>query len=268
MTSYSQITPTSLGTGVARTSIGTNNKPSESQNLIEFTPWYAETGAFTAIQSILLQAEITSVSVKDILPKRVTPPAIMSGLGATFATLTPILQSFECNTPLQSGSNDIIECFGTAQVANTVAPTMGCELHYSNSPPSLKQMYWEKPTNETAAGTAATTVQGQTITINGGTMIQVLGGEFASATVTASQHYSGILQFNSSNFENSQSLDIAVQPKSVGLSTLASALNVKSSMRFNVGMGMKPTTTIDTALVVTQALTGGGNFIHFVGYQK
>ncbi len=268
MTSYSQITPTSIGTGVARTSLGTNNKPSESQNLIEFTPWYAETGAFTAIQSLLLQTEITSVSVKDILPKRVINPAIMSGLGATFATLTPILQAFECNTPLQSGSNDIIEAFGTAQVANTVAPTMGVELHYSDSPPAKKQMFYEKPNNETAVGTAATTVTGNSMTINGGQMIQVLGGEMASATVTASQHYSGILQFNSSNFENSQALDIAIQPKSVGLSTLASALNVKSSMRFNVGMGMKPTTTINTALVVTQALTGGGNFIGFVGYTK
>ena len=268
MTSYSQIGPTSIGTGVARTDLGNNNKPSETQNLIEFTPWQAESGAFTANQSVLTQTEISSVSVKDILPKRVVNPAIMSGLGATFATLTPILQSFECNTPLQSGSNDIITAFGTAQVANTVAPVMGVELHYSNSRPSRKQMFYEKPDNETAVGTAATTVTGGSMTINGGSMLQVLGCEMASATVTASQHYSGIFQFSSSNFENSQDLSIAVQPKSVGLSTLASALNVKASMRFNVGMGMKPTTTINTALVVTQALTGGGNFIGFVGYNK
>jgi len=145
MTSYSQIGPTSVGTGVARTSLGTNNKPSESQNLIEYTPWYAQSGAFTAAQSIFLQAEISSVSVKDILPKRIITTPIMSGLGATFATLTPIMQAYECNTPLQSGANDIIEAFGTAQVANTVAPIMGVELHYSNSPPVRPQMYFEKP---------------------------------------------------------------------------------------------------------------------------
>lgn len=268
MTSYSQITPTSLGTGVARISVGTNNKPSESQNLIEFTPWYFESGAVTATQSILLQAEITSVSVKDILPKRVTPPAIMSGLGATFATLTPILQAFECNTPLQSGSNDIIEAFGTAQVANTVAPVMGVELHYSDSAPAKPQMYYEKPDNETSSGLAATTVAGGSLTINGGRMIQVLGAELAGGTVTPDEGYAASLQFNSSNFENSQDLDIALQPKSVGIGALNSSLNVKSSMRFNVGMGMKPTTTINTALVLAQALTAAGNFIGFVGYTK
>ncbi len=268
MTSYSQIPPVSVGAGVARTSLGTNNKPSESQNLIEFTPWYAESGAFTASQSVFLAAEISSVSVKDILPKRVITPPIMAGLGATFATLTPILQAYECNTPLESGSNDIIEAFGQAQVANTVAPIMGVELHYSNSPPVKPQMYYEKPDNETAMGTAATSVSGNTITINGGTMLQVLMAEFAAATPTASQHYVGSFQFNSSNFENSQDLDIAIQPKSVGLSTLTSSLNPKASIRFNVGMGMKPTTTINTVAVIADALTGGGNFIGGVGYNK
>ncbi len=268
MTSYSQIPPVTIGAGVARTNLGNNNKPSEAQNLIEFTPWYFNSGAVTAAQSMLLAAEISSVSVTDILPKRVITPAVMSGLGATFATLTPILQAFECNTPLKSGSNDIITGFGQSQVANTVAPLMGIELHYSNSPPIIPQMYWEKPDNETSSGVAATTVAGNTITINGGKMIQVLGGELAGGTVTADEGYAASLQFNSSNFENSQDLDIAIQPKSVGIGALNSSLNPIASMRFDVGMGMKPTTTINTALVLAQALTAAGNFIGMVGYNK
>lgn len=268
MTSYAQIAPATLGTGVARLSLGTNNKPSESRNLIEITPWYAQAGAFTAAESVFVTTELTSVSVKDILPKRIVNPAIMSGLGATFATLTPILQAYECNTPLQSGSNDIIEAFGQSYVANTVAPVMGLELHYSDSTPSKPQMYYERVENETAAGTAATSVTGGTITINGGTRLQVLGGEIAGATVTASESYVASLQFNSSNFENSQDLDIALQPKSVGLGALASSLNPKASMRINVGMGMKPTSTINTVAVINQALTGDANFAGFVGYNK
>ncbi len=268
MTSYAQIPAITIGAGVARTSLGTDNKPSESQNLIEFTPYFINSGAVTAAQSMLLATEVTSVSVKDILPKRVINPAVMSGLGATFATLTPILQAFECNTPLQSGSNDIIEVFGQAQVANTVAPIMGCELHYSDSPPSKKQMYYEKPDNETSSGTAATSVAGGSLTINGGTMLQVLGGELASLATTADEGYLATLQFNSSNFENSQNLDIVLQPKSVGIGALNSSLNVKASMRFNVGMVMKPTTTINTTLVLANALTAAGNFIGMVGYQK
>ncbi len=129
-------------------------------------------------------------------------------------------------------------------------------------------MYYEKPDNETSSGTAATTVAGGSITINGGTMIQVLGAELASLATTADEGYAASFQFNSSNFENSQSLDIAIQPRSVGIGALNSSLNPKASMRFNVGMGMKPTTTINTALVLAQALTAAGNFIGFVGYNK
>ncbi len=268
MTSYVVITPTSLGTGVARTSLGTNNKPSESQNLIEFVPYYAQSGAFTAGQSLLLATEVTSVSVKDILPKRIINPPIQAGLGATFATLTPILEAYECNTPLQAGSNDIIEVFGQAQVANTVAPVMGCELHYSNDPPVMPQMYYEKPDNETSTGTAATTVTGGTITINSGTMLQVLIGAISAGTVLASESYIASLAFQSPNFENSQDLEFALQPNSVGLAGLTSALNAKSSIRRNVGMGMKPTTTISTVLRLSEALTNAGNFIGAVGYNK
>ena len=268
MTSYAQIPAITIGAGVARTSLGTNNKPSESQNLIEFTPYFLNSGAVTAAQSMLLATEIVSQSVSDILPKRVINAPVMSGLGATFATLTPILQAFECNTRLESGSNDIIEVFGQSQIANTVAPIMGCELHYSNSPPNKPQMYYEKPNNETSSGTAATTVAGNSITINGGTMLQVLGGELSSGTVTADEGYLATMQFNSSNFENSQSLEIALQPRSVGIGALNSSLCPKSSTRFNVGMGMKPTTTIDTALVLANALTAAGSFIGMVGYNK
>ena len=40
MTSFQVIDPISTGTGVAKTTLGTVNKPSESQCLIEFTPFH------------------------------------------------------------------------------------------------------------------------------------------------------------------------------------------------------------------------------------
>lgn len=268
MTSYSTITPTSLGAGVARTSLGTNVKPSESQNLIEFIPYYAPSGAVTAGQSMLLATEISSVSVKDILPKRIINPPIQATLGATAATMIPILEAYECNTPLTRGSNDIIEAFGQAQVANTVAPVMGCTLHYSDSPPSAPQMFYEKPDNETSTGTAATTVSGNTITINGGKTLQVLMGQIAAGTVLASESLLASLQFNSANFDNSQDLEIPLQPVSAGLSTLIGMLQAKTSLYRNVSMGMKLTTTIATILRLSEALTNAGNFIGGIGYTK
>ncbi len=268
MTSYSIIPPITIGAGVARTTLGTNNKPSETQNLIEFIPYFANSGAVTAAQSMLLATEVVSQSVKDILPKRIINAPVQAGLGATFATLTPILEAYECNTPLVGGSNDIIEVFGQSQIANTVAPIMGCALHYSNAPPVLPQMYYEKPDNETSSGTAATTVTGGTITINGGKTLQVLMGALSAGTVTADEGYIGSMQFNSSNFDNSQDLEIPLQPTSVGIGALNSAQQVKHSIYKNVSMGMKSTAIITTVLRLSQALTAAGNFIGCVGYTK
>ncbi len=248
MTSYTVIPPITVGTGVAKTSLGTINKPSESANLIEIVPYYAPTGAVTAAQAALLETAIESVSVKDILPKRIINPTIQAGLGATFSTMIPILEAWEFNTPLTKGSNDIIEAFGQAQIANTVGMVMGVEFHFSDTAPIKPQMFYDKPDNETATGTAATTISGGTITINGGRTLQLLTGEFGGGVVTADESYIMSLQFNSPNFDNSQALEIALQPCSVGLSTLIGVLQPKASIRKNVGMGMKSTCTITTVL--------------------
>jgi len=268
MTSYTIIPPVTIGTGVAKTSLGTTAKPADSQNLIEFTPFYAPTGAVTAGQSFLSETAVESVSVTDILPKRIVNAPIQAGLGATFSTMIPIIEAWETNTPLESGSNDIIQAFGQSQIANAVGFVMGCELHYSNSRPTRAQMFYDKPDNETSSGTGATTVSGGTITINGGRTLQTLTGELSAGTVVASESYISSMQFNSPNFDNSQNLEIALQPVSTGLSTLIGTLQPKSSTRKNVGMGMKSTCTITTVLRLSEALTNAGNFIGGIGYTK
>lgn len=268
MSSFSLITPTSIGTGVAKTSLGTNAKPSDTQNLIEFTPFYAPTGAVTAGESALLETAIESVSAKEILPKRIINAPIQAGLGATFAVMIPIIEAFECNTPLTSGSTANIEAFGQAQVANTVAMVMGCELHYDDPPPTKTQMFYDKPNNETSTGTAATTVAGGSITIEGGNMLEVLMMELSAGTVLASQSYIASMQFNSSNFANSQDIEVALQPVGASLSTLIGLLQPKASIRKNVHMGMKSSCTINTVLRLSEALTNAGNFIGVVGYRK
>ncbi len=268
MTSYSLITPTSLGAGVAKTSLGTNAKPSEAQNLIEFIPYYAPSGLTTTVESMFLESAIESTSVKDILPKRIINPPIQAGLGATYASMCPILEAYECNTELKSGSNDIIEAFGQSQIANTVAPVMGIALHYSNSSPQAPQMYYDKPDNETSSGTAATTVTGGTITINGGKTLQVLMAEFAATTPLAGESHIGSMQFNSPNFDNSQSLEVPLQTLAQGLGATLATLQPKAAIYKNVDMGMKSTCTITTVFRMSEALTVAGSFIGAVGYTK
>ena len=267
MTSWDIITPTSLGTGVAKTSIGTINKPEEVQSLIEFVPYYAPSGAFTAGESMLLETALESNSV-NLLPKRIINPVIQSGLGATFATMIPMLEAWNCNTPLTAGSTPSIQAFGQAQIANTVAPSMGVAFHWSNSRPTNPEMFYNKPDNETATGTASTTVAGNSVTINDGKMLASVYGAVSMGTVTASSSLLASMQFNSNDFDNSQAIEVPIQPNSVGLGGLTSALNVKGSYYKNVNMGMKPTATISTVLRVSEALPASGSFIGGVGYTK
>ena len=68
MTSFQVIDPISIGTAVSKTTLGTVNKPSESQCLIEFTPFQCPTTTTTA-ESVLSETAVESQSVKDILPQ-------------------------------------------------------------------------------------------------------------------------------------------------------------------------------------------------------
>ena len=140
MTSFQTIDPVSIGTSVNKTTLGTVNKPSESQCLIEFTPYQCPVVTTTA-ESLLTETAIESQSVIDILPKRVINAPVQAGLGVTYASMVPILNAFECNTPLQAGSNDIITGFGQAQIANTSAPLMGIEFHFSDSAPKVSLLF-------------------------------------------------------------------------------------------------------------------------------
>jgi len=267
MTSWDVITPTSIGTGVAKISLGSITKPEEVQSLIEFVPYYAPSGAVTAAESMLLETALESNSV-NLLPKRIINPVIASSLGATAATAIPILEAWNCNTPLQAGATPSIQAFGQSQVANTVSPTMGVAFHWSNSAPSNPEMFYLKPDNETSTNTSATTVAGNTITINDGKVLQSLYGAIAPTTITPSQSWLGSMQFNSNDFDNSQALEVPIQPMSVGLGALNSALNIKGSYYKNVSMGMKPTCTISTVLRLSEAQTVAGSFIGGVGYTK
>ena len=267
MTSFQTINPTSIGTGVAKTELGTVNKPSESQCLIEFTPYQCPVVTTTA-ESLLTETAIESQSVLDILPKRVINAPVQAGLGATYASMVPILNAFECNTPLQAGSNDIITGFGQAQVANTSAPIQGIEFHFSDSAPNMAQMYYDKPNNETSTGTSATTVAGNSLTINGGRMLKNLYGEVASSTPVASKPIIGSFIFSSNNFDSSQGLEIACQPVAQGLGSTIATLQPKNNMRKNVNMGMKNTCTINTSYNMANSVTTAGNFITGIGYLK
>ena len=192
MTSWQVIVPTSIGTGVASTSLGNITKPEETRSLIEIVPYYCPSGAVTAGESYMTTTKLESNSV-NLLPKKVINPIIAAGLGATFATCIPILEAWSCNTPLTEGATPTIQAFGESQIANTVAMSMGCAFHWSNAPPSQQEMFYTTPNNETNTGTTSTTIAGNSISINDGKTLQSIFGAISPGVVTASESYLGSL---------------------------------------------------------------------------
>lgn len=270
MTSWDIALVTSLGTGVAKTRINTDQpitKPTQAQCLIEVVPYFVSTGAYTAGQTYLIEAAIESPSV-NLLPKRVILPPQMGGLGATFETMVPLLESYRCNTPLTDGATEQFNIFGQSQVANTVAPVMGCGLHYSQAKPNMLERFYLKPDDETSSGTAATTVAGGIFTINDGAYIEDLYALLVSGTVTVSEAYIGDMLFSSNDFENSMPLRVPIQPIGAILGATGGLSMPAMTSYHNTHMGMKSTALIATTLRLSEALTAAGVFIGGIGYTK
>jgi len=190
MTSWDIATPTSLGTGVAKTEINGGQpitKPTQAQTLIEVVPYMASIAAMTAGETQLTKCIIESNSI-NLLPKQFIAPPIQSGLGTFGSSLTPMLDTVECNTPLQIGSTQQFQIYGENYIANTVANKLGVGLHYSTAQTNQKEMFYDSVSNETNTGTSATTVSGENLTINDGTFLETITPVLVNAVVTAQEY--------------------------------------------------------------------------------
>ena len=270
MTSWDYATPTSLGTGVAKTEINGANpvtKPTQAQTLIEVVPYQASTGALTAGQTYLTKAIIESNSI-NLLPKQFLVPPIQGGLGTFGSSLTPMLDTIECNTDLQIGATQQFRIYGQNFIANTVANKLGVALHYSTAQTNAKEMFYDMPTNETNTGTSATTVAGEDITINDGVFLEEITPALVNGVVTAQESYMGEIKVSSNDFENSMPLNVPCQPTSTALGSAIGVGTAKQPRFKNIHMGMKSSCTISHSLVLEEALTATGNFIVGYGYTK
>ena len=93
MTSWDIATPTSLGTGVAKTEINGAQpltKPTQAQTLIEVVPYMASIAALTPAQTMMTKCIIESNSI-NLLPKNFLVPPTAGGLGTFTTALTPML---------------------------------------------------------------------------------------------------------------------------------------------------------------------------------
>ena len=271
MTSWDIATPTSLGTGVAKIEINSAQpltKPTQAQTLIEVVSFSASIAALTAGQTYLTKCIIESNSI-NLLPKNFLVPPTAGGVGTFTSALTPMLDTVECNTPLQLGATQQFKIYGQNFVANTVANKLGLALHYSEAQsPNAKEMFYDMPTNETATGTASTSVAGENFTINDGKWLETITPLVTSGVVTASESYLASIEISSNDFDNSMPLRVPCQPIATALGSHVAVGIPKLPVFKNIHMGMKSSCLISQTLTLDEALTATGNFIAGIGYTK
>lgn len=262
--------PTSLGTGVAKTTLNGGADYNVSQKagaLIQVVPQVAETGAFTAAESLMIRSILESSAIPTITPKEWVQSFGLGGLSTFQYVQAPILRA----TPIQTAvphATTPITFSGQAQIASTVAPEMNMELTFSDGSPTDSEFYYTAPANETNTGTAAGNAAGNDITINGGSYLCQLYCIVTSGTVTASESYEVRGNLSSTNFLGVPS------PQRWSAQTIATGLNTPISVGsasdrvVNVHIPIGNTFTGQTAIDLDEALTATGNFIVGVSYKK
>jgi hypothetical protein len=253
------ITSTSIGTSTAQTLLNNGAQYTVSSlagTLMAFAPEYAESGAYTAGETIAPYFTITSSSIGSIQPKNIAVAGSSGGLGATSTTMVPIVRTFDLNTRIPN-SNTPLNFYGTAYVANTVAPKCGGTVWFDTLQPSSGEYehFWDCVSATTSSGASAATVALNSLTENGGTQINKIYAQNYPGTVTASQSYVGYLTVNSADLRPQQTLRAYAQPVGVGLSTLTYPLQADQQYHPEK-ITMNPTATLTAQFTVEKALTG------------
>ena len=267
--SWDIATATSIGSSTAKTQInGGNNltKPTQATNLVEVVPYISSSGAYTASKPIFVEMAIESNSI-DLLPKRVIVPPIPAGLGTFINIVIPVLESYECNTPLIQGTTSQFQIYGQQQLATTVNTNLACALHYSTTPPNRPEHFYNKPDDETNY-TTATTTSGNAFTVNNGAWLEDLYVASVPVTPTVSESIAGYMEFSSNDFGNSMPLRVPVQPAGAGLAGTLTTPQLKLASYHNTHMPMKTSCTINTTYTNDIGQTGTGTFLGGVGYTK
>jgi len=266
-TAMSGVTEVQINSGTSLTA------PDPAHGLLAVIPYMSELGAFTTNQSLFCAFRVQSDDVA-VEPKKFVLPNVNTGDAAFTSVAAPALLAYPLDVPLNGGEH--INYYGQPLVTNTVEPGIGATVIYSTTGTNGSESYYQRPTNETAAGTAINTRTQQTddITITGGNEITGLYTIVSGATATASEHDVGFSEFVSPDFDTSMPYRVAVQPTFTGLGAAANAVTGGGGiMQFNMprgqGIPLADKVTITTYYTNRDArAAGASNFINFVRYTK
>lgn len=255
-------TSTSIGTGTTTTLLngGTNFTASSlAGTFVCVSPVYAETGAVTAAQSIFPYFTTQSQSIGSIQPKEILLAPTSGGLGTSINSMYPIARTFEFNTRIPN-SNTPLSFYGTALVANTVAPRMGGTIWFDTDQPmsGSYESFWACNTAVQLGSTAAATTNLPNITVNGATSLEKIYAHVAPLVVTQSESYIGYLSVNSSDLAPQQTLRAYVQPMAVGLAATTTPMQ-PDALYHPEKMTLRNTATLAGSYVQEEAQTAAPN---------
>ena len=273
---FDDCSATTIGTGVDETTLNNGNPlttPTIANGIIEIVPYQYIRGAYTSDESLFTAMRVQSDDVA-VEPKRFNLPVQYGGDTAFTGVASPGLHAVLLNIPLAEQSR--INYLGQAQIANTVAPDIGCTVVYTDAGVGQEQFY-QKPDNESASATGINTrSSGNDITITGGSMINELRTFIAydatAGACTTDEQSVGFMEFVSSDFLTSMPYRVAVDPVLVGGEAAADASTHNGQAIFKMpspnGIPMSGRTVISTFYTNTDAKTNPDVFIGNVGFLK
>jgi hypothetical protein len=260
---FTYATMTSIGTGTTKTQLNAATNvvmPAGARELVSIVP-IANLLTPTAAQSLIAKIELES-SDALVRPVEVIAPPTGAILGATGPGLSPELIEYPVNMPLKGGEN--FQVFGTALVANTVAPLAGCLMKISDTPTNLPQKHWKVGTL-TSTGTALADVAATAFSITGAKEIVKVFSVVVPTTELASNPIAGYGYLESADFLSSFPTRFSPAPIAPLLGALGSALIGRVQV-WDYSMPVKTPCSIRDHFVLEQAPGTAGNFVNGIAY--
>lgn len=256
------INSTSLGTGITRTKIGSFTLPAWCRAIIAVIPTLAEITP-TTVQSVSAKLELESDSL-GLKPYEVLAAPIGAGLGITFNTFAGIEQYL---VGINTKGSEVVDMYGTALVANTVAPEMKSTLILSDRNSPFPQRHAKLGTLTSTGTTPDTDVPGTQYQISGAKRIVELQGLVHPKTIAAGDAVLATIKYTSAEFDVNGPLDLPLRPLSFGLGATGSML-IPGVSRLLVDMPVKSgQVNIQDNLYCDILTAAAGSFIDGVIYE-
>ena len=249
---------TGIGTGTTKTQLGGADYvlPEWARQIVEVRP-YATIDVPTVSESVLAKLTLESEDFV-ISPYEVLAAPVTAHLGATCMPFVPTIETYPVHCPVQGGGK--LKAYGTALVANTAAPNMGCVIVMSSRPPTDRQIFAKMGTLTSSGTTASTEVAGTQFSFSKGSKVIEMFGAFVPDTIAAADGVCGYFRHESSEFAAPVPLKMAFQPQ-VGL-IAAGASNIDGVSRQPVSVPLRPgQVNIQDYLYLDLAPAAAGNFV-------